>query len=112
MAGDQVIKHRIMRETCPRKMKLIGGQIKIDRQAWERKLHEVLKTCNWAKFSRHDLPRQYLLSTGERTIGEAKPKGPAGIGRSLQDPLVLNVNEWKDRNLMGECLMNIRSQLK
>jgi len=87
-------------------------QAKMNEGTWAGQLKGILKTCNWAKYTQHDEPLAYLLSTGEKTLGEAKAKGPAGIGLPLHHRDVLNRNLWHNQNLMGHCLMEIRQQKK
>ena len=113
LAGDELSAKRVMEERIPKRMKAIGAGLKqLDRRVWEQRLPGILRACNQAKFATHSVPRDYLLSTGVKTIGEAKPKGPTSIGIALWDPHVLDQNRWQERNLMGDCLMEIRSQLK
>ena len=92
-------------------MKALGRGVRVQQAAWEQRLKELLWICNWEKYSRHDIPRQYLLATNEKTLGEAKI-GPAGIGFTLKERNALNVNLWNCPNLMGKCLTQIRSQLR
>jgi len=113
MAGDEVSLGRVMEERNPKKMKAIGASLKnLNRQAWERRLPDILMSCNQVKFATHKVPRDYLLSMGNKTIGEAKPKGPTSIGIPLWDAHVLDQDRWKETNFMGTCLMEIRSQLR
>jgi len=113
LAGDELSARRVMEERIPKRMKAIGAGLKqLDRRVWEQRLPGILRACNQAKFATHSVPRDYLLSTGDKTIGEAKPKGPTSIGIPLWDPHVLDQNRWQERNLMGDCLMEIRSQLR
>ena len=112
ITGDASAAQRIMQQSCPKRMKWIGSSIKVDQRVWAGQLKGILMKCNWAKFAQHADPLNYLLSTGNKIIGEAKAKGPAGIGMHLHHPQVLNKNLWTNDNLMGKCLMNIREQKK
>jgi len=112
IAGDEQAAQRIMDESVPRRMKAIGGSIKVDDGTWAGQLKGILRKCNWAKYSQHEEPLAYLLSTGKKTLGEAKAKGPAGIGLPLHHRDVLNRNLWHNQNLMGQCLTEIRDQKK
>jgi len=113
MFGDSAAAEQIMRETCPRRMKWRGKGVRgVNQRAWENRLGDVLWKCNWAKYSTSQVALDCLLETGERTIGEAKPQGVAGIGMSLNNVNVLRQDRWTSRNLMGECLMRIRQQKK
>jgi len=113
MFEDSVAAEQIMRETCPRRMKWRGKGVRgVNQRAWENRLSDVLWKCNWVKYSTSRVALDCLLETGERTIGEAKPQGAAGIGMSLSNANVLKQDRWMSPNLMGRCLMKIREQKK
>ena len=112
LAGDAQAARRIMEEKVPRRMKAIGGSVKVNQGTWDGQLLGILKACNWAKYTQNSEPLKYLLSTGQKTLGEAKPKGAAGIGLPLHHCDVLNTNAWKHDNLMEQYLTEIREQKK
>ena len=64
-----------------------------------------------AKFSQNSHLLEILLETGQKEIGEASKDPFWGIGRSLNDPSVLDKNSWTGENLLGNTLMYIREQL-
>jgi len=111
MANDFTAVRRIMQETSPKRMKALGRSVRVQQAAWEQRLGEILRICNWEKYTHHEKPRQYLLATADKKLGEAKI-GPAGIGYTLRDRDALNSNLWNCPNLMGKCLTDIRAQLK
>ena len=64
-----------------------------------------------AKFSQMDYCRDFLLSTGGKTLAEANPTDSFfGIGMGLRHPDVWDVDLWC-KTLLGKKLMDVRSSL-
>ena len=67
-------------------------------------------TCREKIYAHKEL-QEYLLSTGNRCIGEATPDSFFGIGIHISDPAVLHPREWQGSNIMGQILTELRSEL-
>ena len=111
--GDNRAKARIMASNDPREMKDIGRRIRgyVDSE-WKAQTDEVIMECLRRKVYDHKAVQDYLLSTGDKIIGEATPDRHFGIGLHIGDSRVLNYDEWQGRNLMGRSLMEIRREIK
>ena len=64
------------------------------------------------KFGQNEDLKKVLLDTGDKIIAEASPFDKLwGIGID-ETTAIKNKNQWKGLNWLGECLMNVRAQLK
>ena len=65
-----------------------------------------------AKF-KEPFMRDILLRTGDRIIVEASPYDRIwGVGLDVEDPRILDENQWQGQNLLGKALMDVRTELK
>jgi ribA/ribD-fused uncharacterized protein len=68
---------------------------------------------NWAKFIQNNGLRKKLLATKNSTLVEANPKDIIwGVGLSENDPNIANPNCWRGQNLLGEILMQVRTEIE
>jgi predicted NAD-dependent protein-ADP-ribosyltransferase YbiA (DUF1768 family) len=63
------------------------------------------------KFKQNEGPRNILLNTGSRRLGEATTERYWGIGMKLSDPYVLNTSKWSNENIVGSMLERVRTEL-
>ena len=70
---------------------------------WKNAAPALLEQALLAKFSQNRALLQFLLSTGQSTLGEASEGAFWGIGMRIDNPNVFNVATWKD-NTMGRML--------
>lgn len=78
---------------------------------WESQRRDILFTGLLAKFSQSDDLANYLLSSCDRTLGEASKNRVWGIGMTLSDRAKLNIKQWRGDNLLGNTLMEVRQHL-
>lgn len=65
-----------------------------------------------AKFSQNDSLRKKLKDTQDAILAECAVKDCIwGIGRSMNDPQRLNLEQWKGQNLLGYTLMMVRDKV-
>ncbi len=104
----------IVASVHPGEAKKLGRQIRnFDQAVWEAQRFEIVVRGNLAKFSQHELLKQYLLGTGDRVLVEASPRDRIwGIGLAESDPAAQNPYDWKGLNLLGFALMAVREQLR
>lgn len=98
----------------PNFYKSLGRKIKnYDEQKWNSVRYEVMLDCLRAKFNSNVHLKKKLLATKQLKLVEASPYDIIwGIGLSADDPKSNNESEWKGRNLLGQVLMEIRTQLE
>ena len=105
----------VMNETNPKKMRVIGEDIRsYDHREWTKRMYDVVETAVYAKFSDVSArgASEYLLGTGELTLGEATRNRTWGTGIHVSEPLALNPDSWQGRNYMGVILMDVRQKLR
>lgn len=79
---------------------------------WEEVRHEVVIIGLRAKFGQNKHLADLLRDTRQLTLGEASKDPSWGIGFTLEDHEVLNVQRWNTQgNLLGRALMQIRTEL-
>ena len=109
--GDTRKANMIMQSNDPKEMKDLGKKIKgYKDKEWKDAARGVIMTCREKIYAHKEL-QEYLLSTGNRSIGEATPDSFFGIGIHISDPAVLNPREWQGSNIMGQILTELRSEL-
>lgn len=80
-------------------------------EEWEDQRHNILFAGLVSKFHQSQYLREYLLSSGNRLLGEASRNNTWGIGLTLTDKDRLNPGLWKGENFLGKTLMEVREYL-
>ncbi len=103
----------ILEEPDPRKAKILGRGVKhFDKKAWDEVCVTSMMKAIEYKFMQNELLKNELLKYKNKTFVEASPYDKKwGVGLSEDDPLILNKENWKGKNLLGECLTNLASML-
>ncbi|UIR56396.1 NADAR family protein [Sphingobacterium sp. SRCM116780] len=111
---DEEIAGLIMKSTDPKEMKALGKKVKnFDQTIWDRVKYSIVLNGNYFKFSQNKGIRQYLLATENKILVETSPLDTIwGIGLSENNGKVLNPNTWRDKNLLGFALMEVRDELR
>ena len=109
---DQDTATAIMDTKDPVQQKRLGKSVRnFDLSTWQNAVPDILETGLMAKFSQVDHCRDFLLSTGGKTLAEANPSDSFfGIGMGLRHPDVWDVDLW-GKNLLGKKLMDVRNSL-
>lgn len=104
----------ILNEPDPSKNKALGRKVKnFDEFEWMKVSFSVMINVNVAKWSSDEKLKELLLSTDPKVLVEASPYDKIwGIGLHWEDDLVLDENNWKGMNLLGNALMEVRKKLK
>lgn len=104
----------IMASTEPREHKALGRQVRdYDDEKWVQVRENVAVRGNLARFEQNQSDKQLLLATGNKMLVEASPIDVTwGIGLAPNDPLALDVSNWRGQNLLGKALMFVRNKLK
>ena len=111
---DTKIAEDIMKTNDVAKIKAYGRKVKnYDDTIWNSKRKEIVYQGLLAKFQQNEDLSKELLSTGEALLAECAVKDRIwGIGLSMKDERRFNPNEWQGQNLLGQCLMEVRNQLR
>ena len=110
---DDETHAKIMQSSNPFEIKALGSRVKqFVKQRWEQLAKQVIKEACQAKFTQNADLLDILVDTDNKVIGEASKDPFWGIGKSLDDPNVLDNTNWMGENLLGNTLMYLRDQLK
>jgi len=114
--GDEEIAEKIMSAKSPYICKSLGKQVKnFSNEKWIANRMSIVTQGNYLKFSQDLDLKNTLTSTGDRILVEASPKDKIwGIGLDRNDSAdtIEDVSSWQGLNLLGICLMNVRSHFK
>lgn len=112
--GDADSYEKIMKTSSPREMKDFGRRVKgFDQEVWDANKATVMHFALHLKFDQNEELAEGLLLTGDRVIIEASPYDVIwGVGLGPSDKRLLNTDEWRGQNLLGECLMDTRRSLR
>jgi ribA/ribD-fused uncharacterized protein len=108
--NDAESEDAIMDTSDPKEQKALGKLVKdFDKVKWEKVCREVVFLGNYAKFTQDDICHEALIESGTRIIVEASPYDRIwGVGLGQDDPLVLDPDNWKGTNWLGEAIMQVR----
>ena len=110
---DYDCANRILYSKDPAESKRLGLSVKnFNKEQWEKIKKKHMLDLLSAKFQPGCDLAIKLMATSEKTLAEAgKSKGFA-IGVPLSHPDIFKKNKWTGKNLLGECLMSVRDQLR
>jgi ribA/ribD-fused uncharacterized protein len=102
----------IMGTDNPADQKAIGRQVRgFDREQWDAVSRDVVMRASLAKFGEPRLRAQLLLTEGT-TLVEASPTDVIwGVGLTEGDPRVLDREQWRGTNWLGQVLNDLREHL-
>jgi ribA/ribD-fused uncharacterized protein len=110
--GDYDTAHKIMDETDPHQINVLGKKVKgYQKDVWDKQAYRVLKQANVFKYRQNPPAAKALLNTGARLIGEASPDKLYGTGIRLTSNQANDTSKWHGKNWMGKILTEIRSSL-
>ena len=110
--GDSLTAAKILGSCDPAEQKRLGRTVRnFDNRIWDQHKKEIVFRGNMLKFSQNEELKQYLLSTGNRTLVEANKHDRIwGIGMYSDDRQLLRTELW-GKNLLGKILMEVREEL-
>ena len=113
MFGDKQAYAAILASENAMEQREIGESIQnVDLQAWGKVFLNTVVQLNLEKFKQNTAWRELLLITDRFEIVYANPVDTIwGIGVGPNDPLVLDKENWKGKNLLGKALMSARVEL-
>jgi ribA/ribD-fused uncharacterized protein len=113
LMGDEDIAAHVMITDDPKKIKALGRQVKNwDERLWNAHKIDIMTAILIAKFSQNKDILQKLLATKDATLVEAAHYDKIwGNGLRETDANARNPAAWPGQNLLGKCLMDVRTQL-
>jgi ribA/ribD-fused uncharacterized protein len=111
--GDHAAADAVLAAATPAQAKALGRGVRgFDAQVWARERFGIVVDGSVAKFGSDPALRDYLLSTGQRTLVEASPDDAVwGIGLPAEHPDARSPDRWPGLNLLGQALMAARGEL-
>jgi ribA/ribD-fused uncharacterized protein len=113
MFGDDETASKIIKATTPREHKALGRQVRgFDEAKWSEKRELYVRKGCHAKFSQNPEMLKFLLGTEGTELVEASPYDRIwGVGLAANNPAIHDKSKWLGLNLLGKCLMQVRTQL-
>ena len=111
--GDEETASKILKATTPREHKALGRQVRgFDEAKWNEKRELYVRKGCYAKFSQNPEMLTFLLGTEGTELVEASPYDRIwGVGLAANNPAIHDKSKWLGLNLLGNCLMQVRTQL-
>jgi len=111
---DDYALDKIMKSSVPSDQKFLGRKVKnFDKDKWEEISRDVVYEANYAKFTQNKDCYDELMKSGDKVIVEASPTDLIwGVGLWATDSEILDENNWRGTNWLGEAIMKVRKKLK
>ena len=105
--------HNIMQMDDPGKMVQEAKVCQGYRKVWDESKFDIMLTAQLGKLTQNEEHRDFLLSTGEKTIVEGSPYDSTwGVGIAFNNPIIDDSRNWCGDNLLGEALMIARRLIR
>lgn len=110
---DNVIAEQILATQDVAHIKELGRLVSgYNESIWNGIRQIIVYEVLLAKFSQNDSLRKKLKDTQDAILAECAVKDCIwGIGRSMNDPQRMNLEQWKGQNLLGYTLMMVRDKV-
>ncbi len=104
----------IMSTKNPSEQKALGRQVKnFNPEKWNKIAKGIVIQGNMHKFGQNSDLREFMMSFGDKILVEGAHYDPVwGVGLAWDDVLILDKENWKGTNWLGESLMVVRTRLK
>ena len=111
---DYICADRILDTKTPTVAKNLGRLVKkYHEEQWVNYRGIAMTSAVYHKFSQNEDLKELLLNTGDYFLVEATKNDKVwGIGLDVDDPLLYDDDNWKGLNLLGSCLMTVRTMLR
>lgn len=111
---DEKTAVAILSTTSPAEQKRLGKHIRgFKDDIWKSLREKEMMTALRLKFSQNKELQNKLIATETCTLVEASPTDMIwGVGLSLDNPDILHPEKWRGLNLLGKCLMTVRSEFQ
>ena len=112
--GDEEIRKENLKCNDPKQINALGRKVRgFDQAVWDKFKYAIVLNGNWLKFSQNRELREFLLSTGDSVLVEARPYDNIwGIRLSAYSPEAWDPFRWRGQNLLGFALMEVRDELR
>jgi len=110
---DLVKAALILNSNHPSEHQKIGRMVSnYDQKIWDDNKSRIVYEGNLLKFKQNPFLKKKMLEMGSRIFVEASPVDRIwGVGLREDDPLILDPDNWRGQNLLGEALTKVKSEL-
>jgi len=111
--NDMETARKILAVKHPREQKDLGRQVKnYSEYEWNAIRYVMMVEATYQKFSQDEYSKNKLLETGNKMLVEASPYDCVwGVGLDENNDKILDENNWRGLNLLGEALGEVRDRL-
>lgn len=111
--GDEDVANAIMKTNNPREQKDLGRKVRgFDKEKWEENCKDYVYEANYAKAIQNKEILDHFKETMGTELVEASPYDTIwGIGLHETDEKILDRDNWRGTNWLGEALMDVRKTL-
>ena len=112
--GDDEIATQILETSNVGKIKALGRMVKnYSDVMWNGMRQIIVYEGLLEKFRQNDALKNKLFATQQDILAECAVQDKIwGIGLSMKDDRRFNMDEWQGQNLLGFCLMRVRTILR
>ena len=112
--GDDEIATQILETSNVGKIKALGRMVKnYSDVMWNGMRQIIVYEGLLEKFHQNDALKNKLFATQQDILAECAVQDKIwGIGLSMKDDRRFNMDEWQGQNLLGFCLMRVRTILR
>lgn len=112
--GDRSVANRILHIDDVRQIKALGRMVKVYKdKKWKAEREEIVKGGLRCKYGQSEDLKKRMIGTGDKILAECAVKDTIwGIGLSMHDERRFDMEQWRGQNLLGKCLMAVRSELQ
>lgn len=105
---------KILKEKRPDVQKQIGRKVKnFDPSTYYEHGVKHVIAGNIFKFTQDKFLLRCILNTGEKIFVEGSPTDCIwGVGLRYDDPKILDSNNWRGHNLLGNALVEVRNHIR
>ena len=111
--NDEDTLSSIMEAEHPRDQKKLGRQVQgFNAEQWDNRARDIVYDGNYAKFTQNPELLERLMATKGTTLVEASPDDCIwGIGMAEGDEGIMDRDNWRGTNWLGEVLTGLREDL-
>ncbi len=112
--NDKKTADKILTSNNCGKIKSLGREVhNFNDKIWDKNKKNIVIKGLMAKFEYNLELRNELLKTGNKILVECAVGDRIwGIGLGMKDEKRFDVEKWRGQNLLGQCLMIVREQLR
>ena len=104
--NDEETYNQIMNTKSPKQHQALGRKVQgFEKDVWDNVARDYVTLGNYNKFTQNEDFFRLLYENKHRYFVEASPYDKIwGVGLAENNPLILNEENWRGTNWLGECI--------